>query len=182
MNVRIGSMPNKKSKVLFLKGLPASGKSTWAREWVSEDPTNRVRVNKDDLRSLLHSGKYSEGNEKQVVRIEEQIIIDCVRNGKDVVVDNTHLATSKEGANIHLCRIQNVISGYGFENFVEYEVKEFDIEPEEAVKRDLTRPNSVGQDVIWSMYWNHVAKTEAVEYNDKLPDCIIADIDGSFKI
>lgn len=37
-------------------GLPASGKSTWAKQWVLEDPEHRVRINQDDIRLML--GKY----------------------------------------------------------------------------------------------------------------------------
>ena len=39
-------------KLLLLKGLPASGKTTFAKELVRKDG-NWVRVNKDDLWSVL---------------------------------------------------------------------------------------------------------------------------------
>lgn len=32
------------------RGLPGSGKSTWAKAWTAADPTCRARVNRDDLR------------------------------------------------------------------------------------------------------------------------------------
>ena len=38
------------------RGLPASGKSTWAREWVAEDPASRAEVNRDQLRLMMHGG------------------------------------------------------------------------------------------------------------------------------
>jgi hypothetical protein len=40
------------------RGLPASGKSILAMKWVAEDPANRARVNRDDLRAMLHDGVY----------------------------------------------------------------------------------------------------------------------------
>ena len=40
-------------KIIVLQGIPASGKSTWARQWVSEDPEHRVRFNRDDIRNML---------------------------------------------------------------------------------------------------------------------------------
>lgn len=45
------------SGVIVLRGLPGSGKSTWAKEWVAGDPDNRVRINRDDIR-YASFGKY----------------------------------------------------------------------------------------------------------------------------
>lgn len=44
------------NRLIICRGLPASGKTTWAKEWVMKDPGNRVRINLDDIRSML--GKY----------------------------------------------------------------------------------------------------------------------------
>ena len=46
------------SKLIMLSGLPASGKTTKARELMVEYG-NAVRVNKDDLRDMLHTGSWS---------------------------------------------------------------------------------------------------------------------------
>ena len=43
-------------KLILTRGIQGSGKSTWARQWVEEDPENRVRINNDDIRNML--GKY----------------------------------------------------------------------------------------------------------------------------
>src|SRR5207245_9019847 len=47
-------------KLLLLKGLPASGKSTYAKELVLK---GWKRVNKDDLRAMIDNGKWSHSNE-----------------------------------------------------------------------------------------------------------------------
>ena len=44
---------SEKNKVILTVGLPASGKSTWAKEQVSQNPGQYKRVNKDDLRAML---------------------------------------------------------------------------------------------------------------------------------
>jgi len=41
-----------KLKILFLSGLPGSGKSTYAYAYVKQNP-NTVRINKDDIRDIL---------------------------------------------------------------------------------------------------------------------------------
>ena len=40
------------SKLIVLQGIPASGKSTWAKQWAKEYPNSRVVVNRDSLRSM----------------------------------------------------------------------------------------------------------------------------------
>ena len=169
-------------KVIVTKGLPASGKTTWSKEWVAKDPTNRVRVNKDDLRSMLHGGKYSKGNEKQIISIQEEIIKDSLIRGKSIVVDDTNLATQKDGLNKHWVRIVNIVMSLdkSIWSNTSIDIKKFNVEPEECIKRDLKRPNSVGQDVIWRMYWDHVAVIEeAPKEDNRLPYCIIVDVDGT---
>ena len=37
-------------KIILCRGIQGSGKSTWARKWVLEDPEHRVRFNNDDIR------------------------------------------------------------------------------------------------------------------------------------
>jgi len=76
--------------LLVLIGLPESGKSTYAREWVKEDPENRVRYNNDDFRTMIL--KTWENKPNQVV-IESKIALikTWMRMGLDIVVDNTNL-------------------------------------------------------------------------------------------
>lgn len=44
-------------KLIVIRGLQGSGKSTAARHWVAADPTRRVRVNVDGLRTMGHNGR-----------------------------------------------------------------------------------------------------------------------------
>jgi predicted kinase len=81
------------TEVILTRGLPASGKSTWAKAWVSADPSSRVRVNRDDIRFQLYGSYWGEGVDENVVsKIEEAMVKAAVGAGKSVVIDATHLA------------------------------------------------------------------------------------------
>ena len=40
-------------KLILCRGIQGSGKTTWAKQWVLEDPEHRVRFNNDDIRNML---------------------------------------------------------------------------------------------------------------------------------
>ena len=48
-------------KVLILQGLPASGKSQFAKELLLANPGRWVRTNKDLLREMAHASYWSKG-------------------------------------------------------------------------------------------------------------------------
>lgn len=43
-------------RIILTRGIPASGKSTWAKQEVLKDPEHSIRINRDDLRNMC--GKY----------------------------------------------------------------------------------------------------------------------------
>lgn len=49
-------------KVILTKGLPASGKTTWARQYQKDNPAT-VLVNEDELRAMLHNSQWSHSKE-----------------------------------------------------------------------------------------------------------------------
>jgi predicted kinase len=161
------------AKTLFMMcGLPASGKSTKAREMLKEFGSgNAKRVNKDDLRAMLDDGYWSGGNEKFLLRVRDFIITEALKDGKHVVVDDTNLAPK------HRARLSQLAE----ENGARFEIVDFShVSPEECVERDRKRPNYVGQDVIWKMYRQFLAPVAvAPESDPALPSIVIVDIDGT---
>src|SRR5690242_7051055 len=129
----------------MLKGLPASGKSTYARDLAKQ---GWVRINKDDLRQLLHDGKHTKGNEKQVLAIRDSIIIDSLDRGRNVVVDDTNFNP------IHEQRLREIAEICRAEFRVDDHFLEVPIE--ECIERDLHRRNSVGEKVIRQMYKEYI--------------------------
>lgn len=76
------------------RGLPGSGKSTYATEWVAEDPTGRAQVNRDHLRKMMHNGLWiggRSGTEGAVVSARDAMIKALLRKGVDVICSDTNL-------------------------------------------------------------------------------------------
>lgn len=160
----------KRPKLLMLKGLPASGKTTYARELVEKQ--GYVRVNKDDLRAMMHNGEWSKGNETEILRVRDNTINAALDDGKSVVVDDTNFAA------IHQNTLERVAGRRG----AEFEVLFIDTPLEECISRNEKRANKVPLNVITEMHGKYIAplrKTETPEYDDDLEECIIVDIDGT---
>jgi predicted kinase len=168
-------------RVLILKGYPASGKSTFSKKLVDD---GWVRVNKDDLRAMTHNSKWSSDNERFIVDIESQIIQKAVRKGLNVVVDSTNLHPKNER------RIRSLVGPD-----VRVEVKFFDVDVEECIRRDKERAKdptkvAVGEAVIRRMAkewesWKHLDTSvkfqdpEHIEWDASLPVAILVDLDGT---
>jgi predicted kinase len=159
--------------VLILQGLPASGKSQFARELLLSNPGCWVRTNKDLLREMAHASHWSPSNEKFILQIRDYIILNALEAGKHVVVDDTNF-----GHNID--RLKALVKGKAK---VEINDSFLQVPVEECIKRDLLRPRSVGKEVIVQMYNQFVRPNfSPIEYNPELPDAIIVDLDGTLAI
>lgn len=78
------------TQLIITRGLPASGKTTWARQWVARDEQRRARVNRDDLRFALF-GRYWPVDEPVVTAAQRAAVKALLRRGTSVVVDDTNL-------------------------------------------------------------------------------------------
>ena len=160
-------------KVLILQGLPASGKSHFAREILLKEPGRWVRTNKDLLREMCHASYWTKSNEKFIIQIRDETILRALEAGKHVIVDDTNF-----GRNIE--HIKQLVKGKAQ---VEVNNSFLKVPVEDCIKRDLLRPRSVGKDVIMKMYNDHLRPSEKlIEYNPNLSDAIIVDMDGTLAI
>ncbi len=156
-------------KVLILKGLPGSGKSTWAKEYC-EKHTDWVRINRDDLRNMR--GLYWLPKDEDLIsQWEKTAIAEALAYEKNVIVDATNLNPK------YLNNLRHMIYQENPSHTIEEKV--FDVSPEECIKRDLKRPNSVGADVIWGMYFKYINPVQQYEEDPSLPHCALFDIDGT---
>lgn len=155
-------------KLLALKGLPASGKTTYAQKLVDK---GWVRVNKDDMRAMLHNSKWSPSNEGFVLALRDEIIIRSLVNGQNVVVDDTNLDPK------HINQFESIAAEF----MADFEVKSFDTPVRECIRRNKLRENPVPEKVIYQMYNRYLAPPSVpkVEYDENKEECIIVDVDGT---
>lgn len=150
-------------KVIVCRGIQGSGKTTWAKQWVNEDPESRIRINQDDMRNML--GKYwVPSREKLVGQINDFILYKAMYFKYDIVIDNMNLNSKtidriKYEIDQHNKEIDDLIK-YNLDTLnsneflykYEIEYKDFFISLEECIKRDSNRENPIGEEVIRKTY------------------------------
>ena len=162
------------NKVYITYGLPASGKTTWAKKKLEENPNKINRINKDDLRNMLDCGKWSDNNEKFILKARDSLLVLALTEGFDVIVDDTNLSPK------HL----EVIDGLANKHDAKVEIVYFThITMDECIRRDQKRPNYVGEKVIRKMFNKFLSKPiPRIELTNELPTATISDLDGTLAL
>ncbi|MBC8755433.1 AAA family ATPase [Kordia sp. YSTF-M3] len=169
-------------KIIILQGIPASGKSTYAKKLVSENPGMYKRINRDSLREMLDCGRFSKGNEKFIKKTRDFLIKESLIAGKHIIVDDTNIDPS------NLEHINEIAKAYREEtgHIVKVELKTMEIDVEEAILRDSKREKPVGREVILKMHKQlHTKEKLKNEYrtqDETLPKAIICDLDGTLSL
>jgi predicted kinase len=160
------------------RGLPGSGKTTWAKQ-----QPRSVRVNRDDLRVMLHGGRIGAGWAEIQVTIAQRAQVEALlRAGVNVICDDTNLRA----------RSVRDLAELGVTAGAVVKIEDFTGVPVDVcVERDAARPDPVGEDVIRSMYNRYLAgkrrelelpqPVEAAVYVAPTgkPSAILVDIDGT---
>ena len=148
-----------KKKLILTRGIQGSGKTTYAKKWVEESPTSRIRINNDDLRNMLGPYWIPE-REDLVSNTKRNIALDAIQRGYDIVVDNMNLNPKEvkfwqdlvDSHNNYLTNT-NVIQPAWVQWEYEIEFKDFfDVSLEECIRRDSLRENPIGKEVIRNTY------------------------------
>lgn len=180
-------------QVMMTVGIQASGKSTWAKKWVLESPIDRKRVNRDELRVMLDAGVWSPDNEKYIIKTRDQLVLAALRAKKSIVVDDTNLRAD------NFTKMCDMIKGAGLSAIVIE--KPFEVELEEAIRRDVARAEkglpAVGEKVIRDTWKKYIGKNGKLrdprsqvvspitssgippEHVPGAPDAFICDLDGT---
>lgn len=182
-------MSKRNKKVKILVGVPASGKSTWTRDYLDKNP-NTVAVSRDDFRyGLRNSGITEPKIEAMITELVDTTIIKSLNKGLDVVIDATNLKSTY---------INHFVDLVKFKADVEFQI--FDISLEKAIERDSKRERKVGEAVIRKMYKQYKLLIETYplqntsklpEWKDRfeplkqdknLPEAVIVDLDGTLSL
>jgi predicted kinase len=136
------------------RGLPGSGKTTYAHQWVAEDPTRRVRVNRDDLRAMAHGSPRTGVNEDAITTLAHGAVKDALEAGYSVICDDTNLRAH------HMRQLVRIAEWVEAEIVVLNQFLEVSVE--ECIARDAERAargeRHVGAEVIRSMHRRYQAE------------------------
>lgn len=162
-------------KIILCKGLPASGKSSWANEHIKENP-NFVKIEKDKIRedaSLFKDGQYNHkrGDESIVLKERDRLIRKAFSEGRSVISSDTNLVQK------HITQLSNIAK----QNKASVEIKDFlDVPLHDLIERDRKRKDSVGEQVIRRMFHTQVGKMPTfLKYDPSLPWVVVSDLDGT---
>jgi predicted kinase len=153
------------SVLILTVGLPASGKTTFAKGVRAHSP-NVCLVSKDELRAMLHGSVFSKANERQTVAAQDAIVLQAMCDDRDCIVHDT---------NLNPTMVKRFISRAGDINSsgvyppILVRIKSFlDVPKEVCVERNVGRINAVPDHVILNMYNKWFNKTgEWVGLKDK---------------
>ena len=139
-------------RIILTRGIPASGKSTWAKQEVLKDPEHSIRISRDDLRNM--SGKYwVPEREDYIIACRNQLLNLAICVGFDTIIlddmnlnpkDFDYVFTAIDKAN-------KVIKDT--KNQYKIEIKDFTNVPLDiCIKRDSKRENPIGEKVIRDIF------------------------------
>lgn len=178
-------------------GIPACGKSTWAKEEVRKAPEKITRINRDDLRNMMSNYHFSDSNEKLVTSAKTFMIQQALRYGRDIIIDETNLNRRNFDDICKLVREMNIDC-----KVIE---KPFYVELDEAILRDSKREGTgkVGEDVV-RKFWKKAGGAQHKYYKPRveiiqrqttasveadkpkvdstLPFAVVCDLDGTLSL
>jgi predicted kinase len=120
------------TELKLTRGLPASGKTVFAKNWVAKNPSMRARVCRDDLRQALYGmdAPLPRELEQGVTLVEKASVRALLASGRSVVVDAMHLRRS------YITEWEKLAQELG----AEFSVQEFlDLPTGELLRRDRAR-------------------------------------------
>lgn len=142
------------AKIILCRGIQGSGKTTWAKQWVLEDPEHRVRFNNDDIRNML--GKYWVPSREGLIKdLRGTFLWNSMFYGFDIVIDNMNLNPKElEYYNKMLDNWNDpeVTIPIIVRQKYSLEFKNFFTPLQECIERDSKRPNPIGEEVIRKTY------------------------------
>lgn len=178
------------STLVLTRGLPASGKTTWARAWVAEAPERRARVNRDDLRAQLFGAFHglTFAQEAAVTEASRASVLALLKTGRDVVADDMNLRPK------YVREWRRFVASHGHD----LETVELPVEVDVAIGRDAQRDRQVGAEAIRAIAGKFTRRGALLSVPDDAPEAgvervayvapegapvaVVVDIDGTLAL
>lgn len=123
--------------LILLVGIPGSGKSTYAENYISEYPKTPVHLSSDKIREELYGNESIQGNPAEVFSLMQKRAVEALNEGHDVLYDATNVTRKDRASIIGICP-----------KFTKIEAHIIWAPIEECIKRDSSRDRTVGKEVI----------------------------------
>jgi len=171
--------------IILTKGLPGSGKSTWAKKEVIAHPGKYIRINRDLMRSMLLCGEGNQRMENMITSFRDRMVETSLAKGFDIILDDTNLSER------HFRAMIDIADRFGNVQVIE---KFFDTSLKECLKNNENRENPVPPHIIKKMHDRYLKnkKVEARTYfsppkklkkeDESKTSAFILDIDGTLAL
>jgi len=137
MNLELTTnIDGKKNALIILCGAPASGKSTWGKEFASKN--DAVYVSTDSIRAEIGTGEGDQSVSGAAFSIAKNRISRALASGKNAIIDATSVNRKSRKDWIDIANQNNAyIIAIAFE-----------VNREELYRRDAQRDRHVGKEII----------------------------------
>lgn len=163
-----------KNKLIATVGLPRSGKSFWAKQFIKLNK-GWLRISNDEFRLMFFNRQFDKGDTKFIDEAREKLVEHFMnRNETNLIIDNTNLSPKR------IEEYKTLADKYNYD----FEIMDFTHIPLKlCIERDKYREASVGEKVIRQMYNQFLKKDPPkIEHNPHLQDCLICDLDGTLAL
>ena len=139
-------------------GIPGSGKSYWAKNYVGSNESNWVEINLDDCRKAICG---DEGNQKvtsDAVKLRDLIMDKSIRENKNIIVSDTNL--NRKFRN----ELVKKLTDFGYD----VSIKVFDVDFETCKQRNNDRARVVPHNAMIRMWEHFLNEINHVKENEKI--------------
>lgn len=150
-------------KLILLVGIPGSGKTTYAENYIPDYPKEAKHFSSDLIRKELYGNESIQGNPAEVFSLMQKRAIEALNEGCDVIYDATNITRKDRAGIINACP-----------KFAKIEAHIIWAPIETCIERDASRERTVGKEVIDRM----LKRFQAPYYDEGIDEIVIVRPDG----